>query len=163
MLTFLYFYSIISLYSFQPSNIMSKKKVHGNTGRVATEEAKQAMSDGWAKWREEGNTKKPFTRTHRRRLSESQRGENNNMSGKNHTEETKLLIGDKMRGRKQSEAEKKARGDANIGKIREKVHCAWCNEEVAVNGYARFHGDNCHMNPSSSRYDPNKKIRKPKR
>jgi hypothetical protein len=141
---------------------MSTKKVHGNTGRIATEEAKQAMREGWEKWREDGNTKKPFTRTHRRRLSEAGQGDKNSMSGKNHTEESKALIGDKIRGRKQTEAEKKKRGDANKGMVREKIHCQWCDDDVAVNGYARFHGDNCHMNPDSPRYDPNKKIRKPK-
>jgi hypothetical protein len=141
---------------------MSTKKVHGNTGRIATEEAKQAMREGWEKWREDGNTKKPFTRTHRRRLSEAQQGDKNSMSGKNHTEEALEKQRIKATGRKQSAGTIRKKAEASRGTKREKVHCQWCDDDVAVNGYARFHGDNCHMNPDSPRYDPNKKIRKPK-
>ena len=162
MLTFLFFCVIISLYSPMWSNIMSTKKVHGNTGRVATEEAKAAMKAGWEQWHEDGKTKKPFTKTHRRRLSESQQGDNNNMAGKNHSVESKEKMREKATGRKQDAKTIKKKAEASRGTKRGKVHCKWCNEDVAVNGYARFHGDNCHKNPLSLRYDPNKKIRKPK-
>jgi len=138
---------------------MTTKKVHGNTGRVATEEAKLAMSAGWKKWKEEGNIKKPFTETHRSKLSETQIGDKNSMSGKTHSDDSKEKMRDKATGRKQSEETVLKKAEASRGSKREKVHCDWCNEDVAVNGYARFHGPNCHMNPDSPRYDPNKKPR----
>jgi hypothetical protein len=61
------------------------------------------------------------------------------------SEETRKKIGDKIRGRKQTEEEKIARGLSNRGKKREKKLCLHCNQLVAVNGYARWHGDNCRM------------------
>jgi hypothetical protein len=61
------------------------------------------------------------------------------------SEETRKKIGDKIRGRKQTEEEKIARGLSNRGKKREKKLCPHCNQLVAVNGYARWHGDNCRM------------------
>jgi len=61
------------------------------------------------------------------------------------SEETRKKIGDKIRGRKQTEEEKIARGLSNRGKKREKKLCPHCQKLVAVNGYARWHGDNCKM------------------
>ena len=52
-------------------------------------------------------------------------------------------IGDKLRGRIQTEEEKLARSLANMGKKREKRLCPHCDQLVAVNGYARWHGENC--------------------
>lgn len=59
------------------------------------------------------------------------------------SEETKKRIGDKIRGRKQTEEEKKARSLANMGKIKEKKLCPHCGGMIAVNTYPRWHGDNC--------------------
>jgi hypothetical protein len=59
------------------------------------------------------------------------------------SEETRKRIGDKLRGRKQTEEEKLVRSLANMGKKREKKLCPHCDQHVAVNGYARWHGDNC--------------------
>lgn len=59
------------------------------------------------------------------------------------SEDTKKRIGDKLRGRKQSEEEKLARSLANKGKTREKKLCPHCNQMIAVNTYKRWHGINC--------------------
>lgn len=59
------------------------------------------------------------------------------------SDDTKKKIGDKIRGRKQSDEEKLARSLANKGKIREKQLCPHCNQVIAVNTYVRWHGDNC--------------------
>jgi hypothetical protein len=61
------------------------------------------------------------------------------------SESTKRLIGDKLKGRKQTDEEKEARRRAllKLNLKREKKLCPYCNKEVAVNGYARWHGDNC--------------------
>jgi hypothetical protein len=58
-------------------------------------------------------------------------------------EETKKKIGDKIRGRKQTDEEKARRSAANMGKVKPKKLCPHCNQLIAVNGYARWHGDNC--------------------
>ena len=76
-------------------------------------------------------------------MSLAKQGKNNNRYGVEVSEETKKKIGDKIRGRKQTDEEKEARRIANLGKKREKKQCPHCNQLVAVNGYARWHGDNC--------------------
>ena len=58
-------------------------------------------------------------------------------------EETRKKIGDKIRGRKQTEEEKRARGLANLGKIKPKKLCPHCQQLIAVNTYPRWHGDRC--------------------
>ena len=90
-----------------------------------------------------GKKKPPITEEHRAKLSVAKQGENNNMWGKTQSEDTRKKIGDKLRGRKQTEEEKLARSLANMGKKREKLLCPHCDQMVAVNGYARWHGAKC--------------------
>ena len=90
-----------------------------------------------------GKKRESFTDEWKAKMSASKTGENNNRYGVEVTAETRKKIGDKIRGRKQTEEEKLARGIANLGKKREKKLCPHCSKEVAVNGYARWHGDNC--------------------
>jgi len=77
------------------------------------------------------------------KLSKAKTGSNNHRYGIEVSEETRKKIGDKIRGRKQTEEEKRLRGLSNVGKTRTKKHCQHCHQSVAVNGYARWHGDNC--------------------
>jgi hypothetical protein len=90
-----------------------------------------------------GKKKPPITEEHRAKLSVAKQGENNNMWGKTQSEDTRKKIGDKLRGRKQTDEEKLARSLANMGKKREKLLCPHCDRLVAVNSYARWHGANC--------------------
>jgi hypothetical protein len=90
-----------------------------------------------------GKKKPPITEEHRAKLSLAKQGENNNMWGKTQSDDTRKKIGDKIRGRKQTDEEKLARSLANMGKKREKKLCPHCDRLVAVNGYARWHGVNC--------------------
>jgi len=129
------------------------------SGRVQPLSEKEKQKQAWVKRKELGIKRKGYSEEYKTERSEKYSGEGNPRFGVEVTTETRNKIGDKIRGRKQTDEEKRRRGDANIGKKREKVHCDWCNEDVAVNGYARFHGPNCHMNPDSPRYDPNKKPR----
>jgi hypothetical protein len=76
-------------------------------------------------------------------LSAAHSGEGNGMFGKNHSEDTKQKQREKAIGRKQSEETKRKKADAVRGSKREKKRCSHCNQLVAVNGYARWHGDNC--------------------
>jgi hypothetical protein len=90
-----------------------------------------------------GKKKPPITDEHRAKLSAAQSGKNNPRYGAEVSEDTRKKIGNKLRGRKQTEEEKLARSLANMGKKREKRLCPHCNQLVAVNGYARWHGDHC--------------------
>jgi hypothetical protein len=90
-----------------------------------------------------GKKREPFSEEWRNKMSASKIGANNNRYGVEVASETKKKIGDRIRGRKQTEEEKRARGLANKGKTREKKLCPHCNKLIAVNGYARWHGDNC--------------------
>ena len=76
-------------------------------------------------------------------MSLSKQGENNNMFGKKHSPETLEKIREKAKLRTYSEETNEKRRQANLGMKREKKQCPHCNKLVAVNGYARWHGDNC--------------------
>jgi hypothetical protein len=90
-----------------------------------------------------GKKRAPFTATWLENLSKSRIGEGNGMYGKSHSEDTKQKQREKALGRKQSEDTKKKIGEAAKGSKREKKLCPHCNQLVAVNGYARWHEDNC--------------------
>ncbi len=93
-----------------------------------------------------GKKKPPITEEHRAKLSAAQSGKNNPRYGAEVSDNTRKKIGDKLRGRKQTEEEKLVRSLANMGKKREKKLCPHCDQLVAVNGYARWHGANCRLN-----------------
>jgi len=113
-----------------------------NTGRVQPleEKIKQVKA-------QTGRKRKPFTDEWRAKMSESKRGEKNNRFGVELSTETKLKIGDKIRGRKQTEEEKARRAEANRGKVKPKLLCPHCDQMIAVNTYPRWHGDQCQHRP----------------
>jgi hypothetical protein len=76
-------------------------------------------------------------------MSESKKGKNNPRYGVTLSEETKTKMREKALGRKQSAETIAKKIAATKGKVREKKLCTHCNQQVAVNGYARWHGDNC--------------------
>ena len=90
-----------------------------------------------------GKKKPPFTEEHKTKMSVAKQGENNNMWGKTHSEETRAKQSAKATGRKQSEETIRKKIEATTGKKREKKLCPHCKKEVAVNGYARWHGPAC--------------------
>jgi hypothetical protein len=93
-----------------------------------------------------GKKKPPITDEHRANLKANHKSKDPNFDG-SHSGATKKKIGDKIRGRKQTQEEKDARGKANLGKIKPKKLCPHCDQMIAVNGYARFHGDKCKKKP----------------
>jgi hypothetical protein len=109
-----------------------------NKGRIQPPEEKQRQIIAIT-----GRKRAPFSDEWIKKLSESKKGEKNNRYGAEVSEETRKKIGDKIRGRKQTEDEKRRRGLANLGKTKPKSQCPHCQQFVAVNGYARWHGDNC--------------------
>lgn len=90
-----------------------------------------------------GKKRAPFSNEWLANLADSNRGEKNGMFEKTHTDETKQKMREKALGRKQSPDTIAKKAEAIRGLKREKKLCPHCNKMVAVNGYARWHGDNC--------------------
>jgi len=89
-----------------------------------------------------GRKRKSFSEEWRSNMSKNHKSKQLDFDG-SLKEETKKKIGDKIRGRKQTEEEKQRRAEANRGKTKPKKLCPHCNQMIAVNTYARWHGDNC--------------------
>jgi hypothetical protein len=117
-----------------------QKEIHSKKikGRVQPQDEKERQIKAIT-----GKKRKPFDQEWRKKLSEAKQGENNSRYGVEVSEETKQKISAKLRGRKQTDEEKARRGAANKGKIKPKKLCPHCQQLVAVNGYARWHGDRC--------------------
>lgn len=109
-----------------------------NKGRVQTAEEKERQVKAMT-----GKKRAPFSQEWRDKLSQASTGKNNSRYGAVVSEETRKKIGDKIRGRKQTEEEKRRRGLANLGKVKPKKPCPHCRQMIAVNTYSRWHGDNC--------------------
>jgi len=90
-----------------------------------------------------GVKRESFTDEWIAKMSAAKLGENNSMYGKAHKESTLELMRQKAIGRKQSAETIAKKSEAIRGTKREKKLCPHCSKEVAVNGYARWHGDNC--------------------
>jgi hypothetical protein len=111
-----------------------------NTGRIQPldEKTKQIAAIT-------GRKRASFSEEWKAKMSASKLGENNNRYGVDVSEETRRKIGDRIRGRKQTEEEKARRGLANLGKVKPKKLCPHCNQMIAVNTYPRWHGDQCRV------------------
>ena len=90
-----------------------------------------------------GKKREPFTDEWKAKMSAAKTGENNNRYGVEVLEETREKIRLKAIGRKQSAETIAKKAEAVRGTKREKKQCPHCGKDVAVNGYARWHGDNC--------------------
>ena len=150
-------YSTIASYAFSG-------KGNGMYGKHHTEETKRRISQankGRKQTAEEkekqikaitGRKRKPFSQEWINKLKDAHSGENNSMYGKKHTEETRAKQSVRATGRKQSEETIKKKADAIRGSQREKQLCPHCNQSIAVNTYARWHGDNCKQNSKLAKY-----------
>lgn len=90
-----------------------------------------------------GRKRATFSEEWLNNLSKARQGAGNSMYGKQHSEETKQKMREKAVGRKQDPEVVKRKADAVRGSKREKKLCPHCDKLVAVNGYARWHGENC--------------------
>lgn len=115
-----------------------REAVLGEKNGSKQPEAKQKISASKI-----GKKREPFSNEWLANLAESNRGEKNGMFGKSHSDDTKQKMSEKATGRKQSTDTIAKKADAIRGSKREKKLCPHCNQLVAVNGYARWHGDNC--------------------
>jgi hypothetical protein len=119
----------------------AKQKIReANLGRIQPQNEKQKQIAAMT-----GRKRDPFSKEWIEKLSKAKQGENNFMYGKTHTEETRQKMREKATGRKQSADTIQKKADAIRGSKREKKLCPHCNQYVAVNGYARWHGNNCKM------------------
>lgn len=120
----------------------AKKKIsEANTGDKngsKTPEARLKISSSKL-----GKKREEFSDEWKQNLSKAVTGENNGMWGKIHSEQSKQKQREKAIGRKQSEETVKKKADAVRGSKREKKLCPHCDQLIAVNTYARWHGDNC--------------------
>jgi hypothetical protein len=91
----------------------------------------------------EGKKREPFSDEWRAKLSAAKQGENNNRYGVEVSEETRAKQRAKALGRKQSAETVQKKADAIRGLKREKRHCPHCDQMIAVNTYARWHGSHC--------------------
>jgi len=93
-----------------------------------------------------GKKKPPITDEHRANLKANHKSKDLNFNGA-HSAITRKKMSEKATGRKQSAETVKAKADAIRGSKREKKLCPHCDQMIAVNGYARFHGDKCKKKP----------------
>lgn len=132
-----------------------KGKRNGFYGKTHTEEAKRKISEAnkGSKLTPEqcskvsasklGVKREPFSEEWKANLSKSQSGKNNSMYGKTHSEETRKKQALARQGSKHSEETKAKIAAANIGVKKPKKLCIHCTQYIAVNGYARWHGERC--------------------
>jgi hypothetical protein len=92
-----------------------------------------------------GKTRPEFSKEWKENLSAAKLGSNNNMFGKTHSEETRQKMRDKATGRKFSAEVIEKRAAAQRGLVRPKKLCPHCHQEISVNTYPRWHGDNCKL------------------
>lgn len=117
----------------------TKKAIsYANKDRVQTKEEKLKQKAAIT-----GRKRDTFSQQWIEKMSLAKQGEKNNMFGKTHTDAAKQKMKAKATGRKQSPETIAKKAEAVRGSKREKKLCIHCNKEVAVNGYARWHGDNC--------------------
>jgi hypothetical protein len=124
-----------------------RELVTGEKNGARQEQARKKITDSKI-----GKKRAPFSQDWINKLKDAHSGENNSMYGKKHTEETRAKQSARATGRKQSEETIKKKADAIRGSRREKQLCPHCNQSIAVNTYARWHGDNCKQNSESAKY-----------
>jgi hypothetical protein len=89
-----------------------------------------------------GKTRDLFNSEWKENLSQNHKSKKSGFNGAL-SDATKQKMREKATGRTQTEETIKKKADAVRGLKREKLLCPHCQQSVAVNGYARWHGDNC--------------------
>lgn len=124
-----------------------KRISEANKGRVQPLDEKERQKAAWARRKELGVERKPYSEEYKEERSKKYSGEGNPRYGVEVSAETRAKISAKAVGRKQSEETIRKKADAVRGSKREKKLCPHCDQLIAVNGYARFHGDKCKKKP----------------
>jgi hypothetical protein len=108
-----------------------------NTGNQINDEQREKIRQSKL-----GKKRSPFSNEWKENLKKNHKSKQATFDGRL-SEETRKKIGNKIRGRKHTEEEKKRRADAIRGSKREKLLCPHCNNLISVNTYPRWHGDRC--------------------
>ena len=111
-----------------------------NTGSKLTPEQCEKVSAS-----KRGKRRPKFSDEWKAKLSAARTGEKNHRFGVSISDATRAKQRAKALGRKQSAETISKKADAIRGMKREKKLCPHCDKEVAVNGYTRWHGDNCKL------------------
>jgi hypothetical protein len=111
-----------------------------NTGRIQPEHEKQKQIAART-----GVKRGEFSQEWRDNLSKARTGEKNHMYGKTHSQETKDKIKEKATNRVVSEETKAKLSKIAKGTKRERKICEHCGKDVAINIYAKNHGNNCKL------------------
>ena len=119
-----------------------REAILGENNGAKQEEARQKITDS-----KKGKKREPFSEEWRANMAVKKKGENNPRFGVEVLESPRQKIGNKIRGRKQTDDEKQRRAEANRGKVKPKQLCPHCQQMIAVNTYPRWHGDQCKQNP----------------
>ena len=131
------------MYGKKRTQEMNDAVSRANKGRVPSTEQIDNLKTALAERTASGVKRKGYSEEYKEERSKKYAGEGNPRYGAEVSDDTRKKIGDKIRGRKQTEEEKLVRSLANMGKKREKRLCPHCDQLVAVNGYARWHGAHC--------------------
>jgi hypothetical protein len=133
------------MYGKKRTQEMNDAVSQANKGRVSSTEQLDNLKTALAERTASGVKRKGYSEEYKEERSKKYAGNGNPRYGAEVSNETRKKISDKIRGRKQTEEEKLVRSLANMGKKREKRLCPHCDQLVAVNGYARWHGDKCKL------------------
>lgn len=115
-----------------------------NTGRKQPIEEKEKQIAAMT-----GRTRAAFSDEWKNNLSKNHKSKNPNYNTA-HSKETRQKISEKAKGRTQSAEVIEKRVSKIRGIKREKKLCPHCNTLIAVNVYARWHGDNCKLKKESA-------------
>jgi hypothetical protein len=117
------------------------------TGRVPPQEQIDNLVAALADRKAKGLKRKGYSDEYKEERSKMYSGTGNPNYNKKASATTRKLQSEKATGRKQSKETIQAKADAIRGSKREKKLCPHCDQMIAVNGYARFHGDKCKKKP----------------
>jgi hypothetical protein len=117
-------------------------------GRKQTQEALDNLQVALLERKVNGLKRKGYSDEYKEERSKKYTGAGNPNYNKKHKESSLELMRQKATGRKQSEETIRKKIEATTGKKRKKLLCPHCSQHIAVNGYARFHGDKCKQNPN---------------
>ena len=131
------------MYGKKRTQEMNDAVSRANKGRIPPKEQIDNLKKALLKRKELGLKRKGYSEDYKTERSKKYAGEGNPNYGKKHSEETRAKQREKAIGRKQSEETIQKKAEAIRGLKREKLLCPHCDQLVAVNGYARWHGVYC--------------------
>jgi hypothetical protein len=124
-------------YGKKHTDAVKQRISEANKGRVQPLEEKERQIKAIT-----GRKRNPFNNQWKENLSKNHKSKQPDFNGAL-SDDTKNKIREKALGRKQSAETIQKKADALRGTKRDKKLCPHCQQQVAVNGYARWHGDRC--------------------